>query len=70
VANANIKSKFRDVLGLINSTLGGKIYSLPDGTYEIHIENSMHNLFTSFFIKREEGEDGIKMTISFKQGRQ
>ena len=69
LADVNVKSKLRDVLGLINSTLNGKIFSQADGTIEINLENGIHGIFASFFIKRESVGSKVEMDISFKQGK-
>ena len=68
MADINVKSKLKDVLGLINSTLNGKIYSQADGTIEINLENGIHGTFASFFIKRQKIDGKQKINISFKQG--
>ena len=68
MADINVKSKLRDVLGLINSTLNGKIYSQADGTIEINLENGIHGIFASFLIKRKKINGEKKINISFKQG--
>ena len=68
MTDINVKSKLKDVLGLINSTLNGKIYSQADGTIEINIENGIHGIFASFLIKRKKINGEKKINISFKQG--
>lgn len=64
---SNVKGKFRDIIGLMNTTLGGKVVVQDDGTYEIRLENLVYSTYMSLFIKRDEGV--IKRTsITIKQG--
>ncbi len=65
---SNVKGKFRDIIGLMNTTLEGKVVEQEDGTFEIKIENLVYSTYMSLFIKRDD-EDIIKKTsLIVKQG--
>jgi len=66
--SANVKGSFKDILGLLNTTLGGRLFSRTDGTHEIYIENDIHRTFLSILIKREKSAEGRTTVLSFQQG--
>lgn len=65
---SNVKGKFRDIIGLINTTLNGKVVVQDDGTYEIKIENLVYSTYMSLFINRDDESLIKKTSITIKQG--
>jgi len=65
---SNVKGKFRDIIGLMNTTLEGKVLEQEDGTFEIRIENLVYSTYMSLFIKRDDEEIIKKTSLIIKQG--
>lgn len=67
-STSEFKGKFKDIIGLVSNAISGKAFCQEDETHEIYIENQMHGIFISLFIKRDEIERQRFTTISVKQG--
>lgn len=64
----DVKGKFRDIIGLMNTTLEGKVVEQKDGTFEIKLENLVYSTYMSLFIKRDELDVVKKTSLIIKQG--